>query len=115
MKKLYSLVILFLAVSLMFIYYAKPEDSSYRDGVFEGEYSFIKVRVKVEEGRISDIQILEHGGGGEKYENMVEPLISSIIENQSTDVDSITGATVSSVNLKKAVENALQSKEKDQE
>ena len=115
MKKIYSLLILFLAVFIIFIHCAESEDSNYQDGIFEGEHSFIKVCVKVEEGKISDIEILQHGGGGEKYEKMIEPLIFSIIENQSTEVDSVTGATVSSVNLKKAVGNALQAKEKNQE
>ena len=47
-------------------------------------------------------------GGGKEYENMVQDLTARIIEDQSTEVDGITGATVSSNNLKQAVENALQ-------
>ncbi|MBN3039214.1 MAG: FMN-binding protein [Candidatus Omnitrophica bacterium] len=78
------------------------------DGIYEGECSFIKVQVTVSEGQIADIVILEHGGGGEKYKQMIEPLQDEIIETQTIDVDAISGATVSSENFKRAVDNALQ-------
>ncbi|MDD5644762.1 MAG: FMN-binding protein [bacterium] len=110
MKKLFLFVILLSAALITLTYCAQAEKNSYADGVYEGEYSFVKVRVRVKGGEISDIEILSHGGGGKKYENMIEPLKSDIIRTQSTEVDSITGATVSSKNLKKAVENALKQK-----
>ena len=79
-----------------------------RDGAYEGEYSFVKVRVTVAGGKVERIEMVEHGGGGEKYAAMVEPLLGEIVEKQGTSVDSVTGATVSSENLKKAVEAALE-------
>lgn len=78
------------------------------DGVYEGEYSFVRVAVTVEDGAVTQIKILEHGGGGEEYERMVEPLKEKIIAEQITDIDAISGATVSSENLKKAVEDAIE-------
>ena len=39
---------------------------------------------------------------------MILPLLDLIVERQSTDVDAITGATVSSKTLKMAVEEALE-------
>ncbi|MCK9554822.1 FMN-binding protein [bacterium] len=110
MKKFYSPIILVSTILIIFAYYAHADSKSYVDGVYTGEHSFVKVRVTVEDGKISDIEILSHGGGGKKYEKMIEPLKSDIIKAQSTEVDSITGATVSSKNLKKAVENALKPK-----
>jgi len=86
----------------------------YADGIYEGEFSFIKVRVTVTDGKISAIEILQHGGGGEKYEKMIQPLTTAIIENQSLDVDGITGATVSSQNLIEAIRNALQKQAKNE-
>ena len=80
---------------------------SYKDGTYEGEYSFVKVAVRIEKGEIEDIKIVHHGGGGQKYAEMVEPLLYEIVRKQSTDIDAITGATVSSINLKEAVKNAL--------
>lgn len=79
-----------------------------RDGAYEGEYSFVKVRVTVAGGKVERIEMVEHGGGGEKYALMAEPLLSEMVEKQGTSVDSVTGATVSSENLKKAVEAALE-------
>ena len=81
---------------------------SLRDGTYEGKHSFITVLVTVENGKIGDIAMTEHGGGGKKYADMVGPIIGKIIEKQSTDVDVVTGATVSSENLVKAVEDALE-------
>jgi uncharacterized protein with FMN-binding domain len=84
------------------------QKARYADGTYEGEHSFVKVRVVVRGGNIYDIEMLHHGGGGEEYAEMVKPLLSIMVKKQSTDVDSITGATVSSNHLKKAVNNALQ-------
>jgi uncharacterized protein with FMN-binding domain len=107
MKKLYPWLVV---VCLIFLTAAAPrrtEKGPYQDGTYEGEHSFVRVRVTVEAGKLSEITILEHGGGGEKYEKMVQPLVEQILENQCADVDVITGATVSSENLKKAVQKAL--------
>ncbi len=107
MKRVYVSILSFFIIFVSRVY---AWDGSYEDGVYVGEHSFIKAEVTVKEGEITDIKILRHGGGGETYEEMVEDLIPLIIENQSIEVDAITGATVSSNNLKKAVENALSGK-----
>ena len=77
------------------------------DGVYTASSSFVTVAVTVKDGKMTKIEIVKHGGGGEKYANMVRPLLQEMIEKQSTEVDSVTGATVSSENLKKAVEDAV--------
>jgi len=79
----------------------------YADGAYEGEHSFVKVRVTIKDGKMSDVEILRHGGGGKKYADMINTLTDKVVEEQSTSVDAITGATVSSKNFKKAVDNAL--------
>jgi uncharacterized protein with FMN-binding domain len=61
--------------------------------------------VTIENGKVSGIEMLHHGR--EEYAVMVKPLIGEIIKKQSTDVDSVTGATVSSRNLRRAVIDAL--------
>jgi len=79
------------------------------DGEYIGEYEVLPVkvvvRVNVKNEKIKNIEILEHqkmlGGKAEKITN-------DILERQSLDVDAITGATVSSKTILKAVENALQ-------
>ncbi len=84
------------------------EEARLRDGTYEGEHSFVTVAVTVENGKVADIKMVRHGGGGKKYATMVEPLIGDMIREQAVDVDSVTGATVSSECLKKAVNDALQ-------
>ncbi len=96
-----------LAVLLILSGYVSAQGPDYQDGIYEGQHSFVKVRVTVKDGKIADIEILHHGGGGEKYEKMIAPLLARIIEKQTLDIDSITGAIVSSDNLKQAIVNAL--------
>ncbi|MBD3379823.1 MAG: FMN-binding protein [Candidatus Omnitrophica bacterium] len=78
-----------------------------KDGTYEGEYSFVKAEVTVEGGEVTGIKVLRHGGGGEKYAEMIYPLAEEMAEKGTTDVDAVTGATVSSENLKRAVKDAL--------
>ncbi len=79
-----------------------------KDGTYRGEHSFVTVAVTVSGGRIAAIEMIRHGGGGEEYAEMVRPLLGQMVEMQSTEVDIVTGATVSSNHLKKAVAQALQ-------
>ncbi len=85
--------------------------STVPDGVYVGEYDvnfiYAKVEVTVQDGAITDITILQHKNGRGKS---AEIITDRIIEEQKTDVDAISGATNSSVVIKKAVENALSEK-----
>lgn len=78
------------------------------DGVYEGSYELSPVKVTVcvtvSEERITDIVILEHQTGlGEKAESIMQ----DVIGQQSLEVDTISGATMSSKTILKAIENAL--------
>ena len=78
------------------------------DGLYTGEYILMPVKVsaqvEVKNHKIENIIILEHENGlGKKAEVITE----SIISKQNLDVDIITGATVSSKVIIKAVDNAL--------
>ena len=78
------------------------------DGTYTGEYDvqFIraKVAVTVQDGAITEIQLLEHKNGrGEAAETVLEEIVSQ----QRIAVDAVSGATNSSIVLEKAVENAL--------
>lgn len=79
------------------------------DGTYVGEYNispvFVSVEVTVRNQQIMDIVILEHQNGfGAKAESIVD----DVLENQSLDVDVVSGATVSSNVILKAIESALQ-------
>ena len=79
------------------------------DGRYEGSFNpgkFVgaKVAVSVEGHRIAAIEIVEHNYGQGKP---AEQIIESVIASQGLDVDSISGATVSSKVILVAIENAL--------
>ena len=101
-----KIIFIALALSLCFNCYAS-DDVLYNDGVYEGSHSFVSVEVKIENNRISNIDIMRHGGGGKKYADMISPMAKEVIKTQSTNIDTITGATVSSDNFINAVDNAL--------
>lgn len=83
--------------------------TSVPDGVYEGECDltnvYVKARVTVKDQRMVAIELLEHRHGrGAKGEQIVD----SILAEQSVLVDSISGATVSSLAIAKAVENTIE-------
>ena len=81
------------------------------DGVYVGEYDvdfiYAKVEVTVQNGEITNINILKHRHERGKT---AEVITDSIVDEQKIDVDAISGATNSSTVIKKAVENALKSR-----
>ena len=58
----------------------------------------------VQNGAVTNIDILEHKNGRGKPAEIVA---DRIIQEQRIDVDAVSGATNSSVVIKKAVENAF--------
>jgi uncharacterized protein with FMN-binding domain len=78
------------------------------DGVYTGSYEIphvkVAVQVSVKDEKITDISILEHqtllGGKAER-------IVDDVIERQSLNIDAVSGATVSSKTILKAIENAL--------
>ncbi len=77
------------------------------DGSYEGEFeSGVKVRVRVEISghQLRDIRILEHRT---QLGRRAEKITDRVIRDQSLNVDAVTGATLSSVCILKAIENAL--------
>lgn len=80
------------------------------DGIYVGKYSitpvYVEVEVSVTEHKITNIKIIEHENGlGGKAEKIVD----NVISRQSLEVGAVSGATVSSKCIIKAIENALQS------
>lgn len=85
--------------------------SNVLDGIYVGEYDvdfvYAKVEVTVQNGAITNIDILEHKNG---RGSSAEVVVDRIIEEQKIEVDAVSGATNSSTVIKKAVENALTGK-----
>ncbi len=78
------------------------------DGTYRGKTDAgiiqVKLDVDVKDHRITDIRLLQHrnGQGAE-----AEKLIPGIIQQQRTDIDTVSGATYSSLAILDAVEGAL--------
>lgn len=78
------------------------------DGIYEGveETELVKVTVKVEvkDHAIQDIQLIRHvNGKGEPAEAMIPEMIGQ----NTSEVDAVSGATLSSKTIRAAVRNAL--------
>ncbi len=80
------------------------------DGTYEGSYrrlaGMARVKVIVENGKIAGIDIIRRfcsPWGRKAFEQMP----GRILESHSTEVDAVSGATYSSDNIKRAVEDAL--------
>lgn len=86
----------------------KVDIGALADGSYRGEYAVapisVKLDVHVAGGKIAAIDLLEHRNGKGKP---AEAVLPAIVEEQRIDVDSVSGATYSSMVLKKAVEAAL--------
>ena len=78
------------------------------DGVYDGhsETDLVKVEVKVSvsDGMIRNIEILKHECGKGLPANEI---VKDMVRKNDVEVDSVSGATVSSEVIKDAVRNAL--------
>lgn len=86
-------------------------DVSYADGVYTGEgegyVGAIKVEVTIAEGLISNIEVTEESEDRPYFIDSLE-ILDDMIDEQTYDVDTMTGATVTSKGLKRAVKEALE-------
>ena len=78
------------------------------DGVYEGQCDTgvvrARVQVTVRDHRLESIELLEHENGRGAP---AEAILDQMVEEQTTAVDAVSGATCSSKVIRKAVENAL--------
>ena len=89
----------------------EEEDLAYKNGTYTGEGQgfggIIQVEVTLENDTITDIQVVSAPGEDSAYLSQGEGVISTILAAQSTDVDTISGATFSSTGIINAVNDAL--------
>ncbi len=71
----------------------------------------IKVLVTMKDDKITNIEVIYHNETRGVSTNAIDTVIKSIIENQTTDVDAVSGATVTSKALINAVKKAVEVKE----
>lgn len=89
---------------------AVQDASAYKDGTYygtgKGFAGNIKVRVDIAGGKISAISIVSTKDG-DSYVKSASSLLDTIVEKQSTNVDTVSGATFSSRGIIAAVRSAL--------
>lgn len=87
------------------------EPDGYKDGTYTGTGTGfggpLTVQVVVKDGKIASIEITDNNDDA-SYLNKAKALISKIISTQSTNVDTVSGATYSSVGIINAVRKALE-------
>lgn len=78
------------------------------DGIYTGAcnagYIYAKVEITVKDGEIVNINLLQHDN---ERGTLAEKITDKVITEQQVDVDAVSGATNSSMVIKKAIENAL--------
>lgn len=91
---------------------AEIDFGNLRDGVYIGEYTggmkqwrANKVQVSISSGKVTDITILEHKEN--QTAEFLGKLYGNVIEAQSLEVDTVSGATITTKAYLKAIEDAL--------
>lgn len=84
---------------------------TWKDGTYSGSgQGFggeIDVDVTIDGGKITDVTVISHSGEDGTYFATAEAITDDIVEAQSADVDTISGATFSSTGIRDAVKDAL--------
>lgn len=92
-------------------------DNFYKNGTYEGSGTgyggTITVQVTLEDDTITGVSVASAPGEDSAYLSQGENVISSILSEQSTDVDTISGATFSSTGILEAVNDALSKAENE--
>lgn len=103
-----KIVIGYMVRNVQNISVSMPSLSNIQDGEYIGEYSIapvhVKVKVSVSNHQITNISILQHDNG---LGSAAESIVNVVVKEQSLEVDAVSGATVSSKCILKAVENAI--------
>ena len=78
--------------------------TNYKDGTYTGEADgfggTIQVEVKIEKSKIAEINVISAEKEDGAYLSMAKDMIPKIIDAQSADIDTISGATFSSTGIK---------------
>lgn len=85
---------------------AKVKDGVY-EGVAPGFKSDIKVKVTVQGGKITDVEVVTIDDTPEVYPDAVKNIPPRILEKQHWNVDAVSGATLSSNGIMEAVRAAI--------
>ncbi|WP_238948140.1 FMN-binding protein [Clostridium sp. YIM B02569] len=87
----------------------KSEQKKYKDGTYtgvgKGKNPDLKVAVTIKDNKITNVEIVSNNET--KGKEALNTIPSKIVDTQSTDVDVVSGATMTSKGIMEAVNNAL--------
>lgn len=88
------------------------EKGYYKDGSYKGEGQgyggLVEIQIVIENGFVTDITITSAKNEDPVYLEQAENLLEEILKQQSNDVDTVSGATFSSIGIIEAAGDALQ-------
>lgn len=86
-------------------------DNYYKDGTYTGEGTgfggTIQVEVTLENDTLTNISVVSAPGEDGAYLSQAQGVISTVLSEQSTNVDTVSGATFSSTGILNAIDDAL--------
>ncbi len=90
-------------IDIGFVDFSLVEAGSY-EGYWDGDMVKARVAVSADDRHVTDIEILKHECG---LGSPAEAIVGRVVERQSLQVDTVSGATYSSRVILRAIENAL--------
>ena len=110
MKKLLNSFIAVLALTLAACGTSEPQNTA-TGGTFKGtgkgRNADVVVEVTYTDGKIENVEIVEHSESAGISDEAISTIPAAIVESQSLAVDTVSGATFTSVAILDAVEDAL--------
>ncbi|MDT2801255.1 flavocytochrome c [Vagococcus lutrae] len=107
MKKIGKSLTSLLAIVLLASCGTKATKKQVFEGTGNGKHGDIKVEVTMKDNHIEDIKVLNHGENKVLAEPVYEELEQTIINQNSTEVDVVTGSTATSEGYLEAVNDAV--------
>lgn len=93
----------------------EESQEAYKDGTYTGTGTGfggeIVIEVVIQDGSISTVEILSAENETPDYLKAAEALLDDVIEKQSSEVDTVSGATLSSNGILEGIRNALEQAE----
>ncbi|MEX1378108.1 MAG: FMN-binding protein [Eubacteriales bacterium] len=91
----------------------RPKYLDYNDGIYVGEAQgmrkHLKVQITLEDGYITQVEVIEHyEKGSAYYSEPVQRIPEAILKEQSPEVDVVAGASFTSYGIMDAVIDALE-------
>lgn len=111
MKKSLLAMVLVIAMTITLVGCGEKAPA-YNDGTYEGTgkgmNGDVTVSVEVKDGKISAVNVLSHEESEGISDPAIEQVPASIVEKNSTEVDTVSGATNTSKGIIEAVNKALE-------